>query len=455
MSKLPFPIQSEPRKAYFSTAARMAKLLGRDSVADPIIALLELIKNSYDADATQVIITFENMRQENSKIIIADNGLGMTEEDIEKKWMRAATNNKERETITPELRRRKIGEKGVGRFATERLAKKIILVSNPYKKTKGYGLIINWSDFDKNPGDDFEKIPNKLYTFNKLKKERGVTIYLENLNEKWNGDKIKRFRDDASLIIPPIGGPQKFSVNIKADEFERYSGKIKSSFLKRADYVFSGRLEKNGTIHYLFKINEGKTYKDKDKISQFSCGPTEFQLYFYYLGPSSYIPKKITPPNFELRKSVLQDFSGIKLYRDNFRIKPFGDPGNDWLGINSERINDPANYPSNNQLFGFIKLKKEENKGINDTTSRENIINNTEFLDLKRFMKGSLKFFAKKRGEIEGKYKKAKLRTKTKQKIVKKKSLIRESFRKAKGKPQQFPQDLIDKMPSQVTYILG
>ncbi len=452
-SNFPFPIEGSPQKIYFSTSARIAKLLGQDSVADPVIALLELIKNSYDADATEVSVHFENMRQGSPKIIVVDNGIGMTDGDIHNKWMRAATNNKEHETTSKLFKRRKIGEKGVGRFATQGLAKKITLVSKAIGTIEGFGLLIDWSDFEKNADDDFEKIPNQIYPFTKKKAEHGLEIHLESLNEKWGEEQIKRFHDDVSLVIPPTGGPQKFRVQIIADEFEKYSGKVKSSFLKEADYSFIGKLDRNGSISYSFTPYGGKTYKAKAKLTQFSCGPVEFQLYFYYLGSSDYIPKKNKDSrNFQARKSILQDFAGIKLYRDNFRIKPFGDPGNDWLGINKDRVNDPSNYPSNNQIFGFVKLKRDDNPGVNDTTSRENIHNSKEFLDLKKFIKGSIKFFANKRNEIEGKGKNGKTKMGSKKS---KKNVIKDVFKKSEVKKNQIPQDLIDALPTNIGNILN
>lgn len=456
MAILPFPITGEPKKAYFSTAARITKLLGSESVSDAVIALLELIKNSYDADASDVTIVFENIRQGSSRIKIIDNGIGMTEDDINKKWMRTATNNKEIEQFTSELKRRKIGEKGVGRFATERLAKKVILVSKPKNLSTGYGLIIDWSEFEKNADEDIEKIPNQLFTFSKQKKERGLEIHLEDLKETWDEDKIKRFRDDVSLIIPPVGGSQKFNIRILAEEFKKYTGKIKSNFLKEADYIFSGKLGKSGEIKYSLKTCEGKTHKDNDTIKQFSCGPAEFMLYFYYLGPSEYIPHVQRERDYALRKSILQDFGGIKLYRDNFRVKPFGDPSNDWLGLDKERVNSPGTYPGNNQMFGFVKIKRDENLGIRDTASRENILSNAAFNDLKYFIKGSLKFFTKKRTQIEGKIKPSASKKAGNRTKKKKKNLIRESFKKQVTKPaiDLLPQDLMDKLPSEITIIL-
>jgi len=448
---LPVETSGQPLTVYFSTSARIAKLLGRESIANPIIALLELIKNSYDADATEVKIIFENIRSGAGKIRIIDNGIGMTFDDIKTKWMRAATDDKEREPLSKKLKRRKIGEKGIGRFAAERLAKRLILVSKPEGSTEGYCLVINWPDFEE-ANADFEKVPNKCYPSRKKKGEHGLEIFLEELNEKWNDESIKKLRQDISLIIPPAGQSQKFKVRIISDEFKEVSGEIKSTFLKEADFVFSGRLEKDGTVQYELKTIAGKEYKESDTLKEFACGPLQFVLHFFYLGETPYLIEPGRPRNYQLRRSLLEDFGGIKLYRDNFRVKPFGDAGNDWLGLDQERINNPGVFPGNNQIFGYVKISKDKNPNIVDITTREGVVANPAFIDMVKFIKGSLKFFSKKRAGIEGK---AKGMPRKKRKRKKAMSLIKESFRKMKEAPKfaALPTSLVESLPQEIKSI--
>src|SRR3989344_9686545 len=129
----------------------MARLLGRESVSSDIAAIFELVKNSYDADASLVTITFENFRLEDGKqgrIIIKDDGDGMSSEDIETKWMIIGTDSKEREQFSRK-RRRVIGNKGIGRFATEKLCKKVIIISKPREDNQELKLTIDWKEYEK------------------------------------------------------------------------------------------------------------------------------------------------------------------------------------------------------------------------------------------------------------------------------------------------------------------
>ncbi len=452
------------KTVYFSTSAQLARRLGRESVSDPVVAVLELIKNSYDADATISKIVFEKIKLESGSCIkITDDGSGMSEEDIIKKWLRAATNNKKVDKITKKYKRRKIGEKGIGRFATERLAKRITLTSKPENNIKGYLLEINWKQFD-DPNADFDKIPLKLEFFDKSKSEHGFEIVLEELSEKWTEKEVERLKRDISLVMPPNIRESKFSVKIVAEEFPKFEGKIKSNFLKDADFIFNGELQNNGKIVYEIKTRYGKVIRKEEKYGNFLCGPIEFRLFFYYLGPSEFFSKRDKDKiDFETRRKIMENFCGIKLYRDGFRIKPFGDLGNDWLDLNKDRVNNPGLYPGNKQMFGIVKIGKDSNPNIEDTTSRENIVTNMAWNDLKNFIRGSIGYFVRERQKLEGKFK-------GQHKVPsaggkKDKDLIKESFQKAaeaekrelifdEQRIQPIPQAIIESCPKSMKSIL-
>lgn len=387
--------------SYFRVAGKLASLLGEQSVSNSKVALIELIKNSYDADATSVLIKFENIRSGSGKITITDNGSGMDHNKLTNDWMRIATTDKERNQYTPK-KRRKIGEKGIGRFAIQKLSLKTEIVSRPEKNEEGYRLQFDWKKFEEG-NTDIDKVPVPSYKFQKATNDHGLTITLDPLKEKWNEDTIKEVVRDISLIIPPQTNGMKFNVKVLAEEFPKYSGKIKSSFFKQADYTFSGKLEKNGKITYRLRSANGKSLKETDTLKEFTCGPIEFDIFFFYLGKTDYAPWHKQDRDYKSIKTMLEEFSGVKLYRDNFRVKPFGDPGNDWLGLNQDRVQNPTLYPSNNQIIGFVKISKERNPNLVDTTTREGMMGNAAYKDLVNFIKNSLKYFSIKRGELEGK----------------------------------------------------
>jgi len=114
-------------KAKFNIDSRLLFELGEKLVTNRAVALAELVKNSYDADATKVEVTMEDIKTPGGKIIVEDNGTGMSYEDFANKWMRIATTDKEENPITEKYKRQKSGKKGIGRFACRRLSNKLIL----------------------------------------------------------------------------------------------------------------------------------------------------------------------------------------------------------------------------------------------------------------------------------------------------------------------------------------
>jgi len=378
---------------FFKFDGSVAKSLGRESVSNSLIALIELVKNAYDADATEVIISFENIRLGNGKIKISDNGLGMNLYDLDQKFMTISTKDKVRNPVTQKYKRRKIGEKGIGRFAMEKLAKKVVIVSKPLGETNGYILKINWDEYEKD-GVFADKVPNSAESFDKKKTEKGFEILLEDLREEWAEADVRDLRKDISVLLP-LGIKENFSVRIIAPEFGKLSGLLKSSFLQSAIFTFSSKLQKNGVIKYSFRYLKKKKITDYGKLEKFSCGPVDFQLFFFYRDKGKYPDASIDINHI---RKLLDEFGSIKLYRDKFRVKLQEE---DWVGLDALRINDPSNYPGLNQVIGFVKIKRDENPHIIDTTTREGIIANEAYKNLIEFLHESIKKFVEKRKEIE------------------------------------------------------
>ena len=165
-----------PNELSFSITARTALLLGRENISSPTVALLELVRNAYDADATEVTIRFRNASKPDGTIEIIDNGHGMDWDDIISKWMIIGTNNKQISPYSPKGRR-KVGEKGIGRFALDRLASVTNLETTTLKKTdNSYRLTINWDKFA-NTNKSLEEIGHPIEIIEN-RKETGTKLYL-------------------------------------------------------------------------------------------------------------------------------------------------------------------------------------------------------------------------------------------------------------------------------------
>ena len=398
-----FVIMSQP-PLKFKFSGKLARLLGRESVSSDTAALFELVKNGYDADATKVTVTFENLIAndgKNATITIEDSGEGMTYDDIVNKWMEVGTYSKEHESIT-KGGRTVVGNKGVGRFATEKLAEWVTVISWPKETNEEIKMEIDWTKFE---GEEIQfgdvEIPNEIKSNRADPDKHGLKIILRDLREQWNEKKIQRLRASvSSIMLPPelqtVG--KNFAVEIHSDDFEQESSqRVESVLFEKAPYSISTRLPYKASQTTVQIKREGKIIERK----RISCegqeihggnawksfGGCEVQIYVYpYTTQHDPWNEYYKLLNLGYVKEIVRKNCGLKIYRDGFWVSPYGGPGNDWMGLDADRVQSNLKM-GNTQIIGFVKISKEKNKEIRDTTSRERLEENVAFHSLKYFIK--------------------------------------------------------------------
>ena len=410
----------------FSITARTALLLGRENISSPVIAVLELVKNAYDADARKVTIRFKKASSPNGVIEISDDGHGMSHEDILSKWMVIGTNNKQKSPISPGGRI-KVGEKGIGRFALDRLASETILETTPqYEPDQpSYKIKINWDGFiasDKSLHEilqPLEKIDRR--------KQQGTRLILRNLRDRWSRTDYEQLYRNLVVLIPPFQKSlEGFRINFVCDEAPSISGIIRSPMTETALFRMRAYLEgSNAKIVITTRDNsqDGKfrlfkrytrtwdqLFDPQEKLDPSpSCGDLEFEFYFY-LRDSSGVKGTIISLN-QLRE-YLDLYGGVRIYRDGFRVKPYGDPGGegDWLGLSARRVKHPAGVRSKkegkwvvaeNQVAAAVFITRSRNPGLQDQTNREGLFNNQAFRDLRAFVLKCIEIFETDRRQYE------------------------------------------------------
>lgn len=394
-------MSQQPLKFRFS--GKLARLLGRESVSSDTAALFELVKNGYDADASKVTVVFENLIANHGKdatITIEDSGDGMTYDDIVNKWMVVGTYSKDRETIT-KGGRTVVGNKGVGRFATEKLAERVTVISRPKETNERIKLEIDWTKFEDEETQFADvEIPIETKPNRSSPDKHGLRIILKNLREQWNEKKIQRLREDVgSIVLPPelqtSGGD--FVVEIRASDFgQKDPPRVESLMFKKAPYAITAILpdkESQTTVQIKRegRISDEKTVECKgreipDGSKWRPFGGCEVQIYVYphttRQDPWAEYYKLMKLG--QVRKTVRQN-CGLKIYRDGFWVRPYGGPGNDWMELDAARVQSNLKM-GNSQIIGFVKISKEKNKEIMDTTSRERLEENSAFHSLKYFI---------------------------------------------------------------------
>ncbi|WP_242223159.1 ATP-binding protein [Bacillus cereus group sp. BfR-BA-01380] len=455
-------------KMKYRISSRATILLGRESVSKVDGAIIELVKNTYDADATLCFICFDI---ENDCIYILDNGIGMTREIIENCWMMIGTDNK-RENYKSVKNRIKSGEKGIGRFALDRLGSQCDM----YTKNKEEQLILwrnDWSKFEE-PGKtidqieaDFEYldkpfkqiIPSDiLESINSIKEKKlGVNIELEtgtllkisNLRDTWTQRELNSIFTSLGFLIPPteqreyiicaqksLLDPYFVVENEVSEEYDyrlsaEFDGEVFKITLNRNEFDLNQMPKdlfeiedfkispyrhqdfKNKIIYYEYTIPELMRNKEKDyqdavrKIGSFKFDYTFMKLSLAEDDKESFFYKQIS----KKRRIWLEHHNGIKIYRDNFLVRPYGDPKSDsfdWLGIDARMAKNPAavSHPSGNwhvrnrQGQGTLFISRINNDSILDKSSREGIIENEYFNIFKDVIKNIISVFERDRAYI-------------------------------------------------------
>jgi signal transduction histidine kinase len=472
----------------FKTNARHISQLGRELVTDFVTALVELVKNAYDADAEGVKIIFEDVKKPNGRIIIVDSGSGMTQQDIEEKWTVIGTNNKVRTSHSPKGRKYS-GKKGIGRFAVERLAEKLSMYSfngleKPFKFTVNWNkyeeinvnafrqrvnllmhnlndissakylkshieyflnndqidsnhknflqydilnsLIIDFTTFqdidvlielenkfipilsqyqeqelrvtdvnneiielDKEEQTNYVKIIYDFYHEIGVEQDNptGLIMVLEGLRDEWKQKDIEKLQKELRVLVSPdFLEKDPFKILLQTTEFTIQNDILMNNIIDLNYAHIKASItseEKVLNIKYLDKTNKAiaESYPVQDA---FLCGDLELDLY-YFVRDSENLSSDIFTVTHARR--ILDEFCGIKIYRDGFHVKPYGDPGNDWLLLDKRKVKETHGYLiGNNQVIGIIRISEEKNPLLIDATNREGIIENQPYEDLRRFV---------------------------------------------------------------------
>lgn len=415
----------------FSVAARVAMQLGRESISNSIVAITELVKNAYDADAETVRILFSGLDSNDPFLVIEDDGNGMTEKQLRENWMVLGTANKQKMGKSPGKHRVLTGEKGLGRLGLDRLCKKTISRFFSKNKTDGVELIIDWRKYERT-AQRLEDIEHKCYSISKTIKDpinnaqrhvaKGTQLILHGLKDAWTPEYLGDLRKELMLLVSPFAKVKGFHIEIDSGmNWEGVDGLITSpEMLSAAEWKLSAKIDSRDNITYVMSSPiHDRTFKSgptrwsnkfRNMCEKPRCGPVKFELYFFSRD-------KANLRNLGLRRPQLIKFldfnQGVRIYRDRFRVKPYGEPNGegDWLRLSYRRQQSPAGVTQGaraggwrvgyNQVVGAVFLERDKNINLVDQTNREGIVGGPAFSDLKAFAENAVRFFELNREEFE------------------------------------------------------
>jgi signal transduction histidine kinase len=379
-------MSTEPSIQSGSTAflprARLLRLIGAELISDDVVAVTELVKNAHDADASFVSIHFMNVTGTDGEIVIRDDGHGMSLETLLTRWMQPAGSAKGRDgTRFTSKGRRVLGEKGVGRFAADKLAGHLELVSRQKKESVEVHATFDWDEFDAD--DRMLSDVRNLWEVRPADwlDSHGTMLRLSRLRAPWTERMFRRLCTRLSRLMSPFDAGKGFRIVVESDEFPKYSGELGAGYLNVAPYKVEAEFDGDATASV--RINGGKLAKhvladDERPV----CGPVKVRLHAFDLETESL---SRLGPRSEVR-AWLHEWSGVSVYRDGFRVWPYGEPHDDWLRLDQRRVNNPVVRLSNNQIVGFVEISGDRNPELRDQTNREGLMHNDSFDSLQRFV---------------------------------------------------------------------
>ncbi|WP_413580956.1 ATP-binding protein [Bdellovibrio sp. HCB288] len=371
---------------YFKPRARLLRMLGEELISDEVTALIELVKNSYDADATNVSIHIDR-NSKPSCIKIVDNGHGMRSSDLKGAWLELGSSSK-RSTVVSPNNRPFLGKKGIGRFAADKLAKNLTIQTSTIDGKFLNQAKINFSLFD----DETKYLEDIEIPIDRLPKPKdysqGTHIFLEDLRSEFDEKLIADVKMELVKLMAPFKSerPQNFKIQFYIDNISHDLEILNKELLSKAPIKVRARVvESEDELHVEVKINgqEREPIKVPCEIGRYP-GPFTVEMIVWPRDVQNLEPL-ISALNTNLMgaRKLLDAWCGVSIYRDGFRVLPYGQNGNDWLELDKKRINTPSERISNNQILGAVFLTEKFNSSLQDLTNRQGMITNGAFTSLK------------------------------------------------------------------------
>jgi signal transduction histidine kinase len=392
---------SEPTKLPFKVSSALKTILGKELITNNYIAILELVKNSFDADATRVDITFSGLTTENPKIIIQDNGQGMSRDDIEHKWLFVAYSaKKQTEDYRDKLSsgRMVAGAKGVGRFSCDRLGTSLSIYTRTTRKGAISKLDVQWSEFEEDQKSEFHKIPahyseikNTPYDF-----EKGTILEISGLRDSdWNRNTLLELRRKLERLVNPnqttentefgifLHAPDELVLDAEQDDdWLKVNGEIRNrifeSFEIKTTQIIAS-ISSDGKTVTTQLLDRGVKIFEIDEANPYPDLLHNISIHLFHLTRSA----KVT---FTRHMGIrIRDYGSVFLYKNGFRIHPFGDPDDDRLGIDRRKQQGHLRFLGTRDIAGRIEISGS-NPDFQETTSRDGgIIETPAYLKLKDF----------------------------------------------------------------------
>ena len=390
-------------------AGRHILTIGRDLIQDNYAAVVELVKNAYDADSPDVNIEFTAAPDHGGySIVISDQGHGMSREDVINKWMVPSTRNKVDKRKSPAGRTLQ-GSKGVGRYAASILGKDLLLetVTPKGEKTTVY---VQWRDFE--AAQYLDDVEILIETAN-VSEPPGTRLTMHGDDElltEWDEKRFNKLRFELKKLKSPVDtsfDDDEFRISLTIDGFPKVED-IKETIAPYLlfdlfDYKISGIISADGTGTLTYSSQKARNIPDEEFLFDFGtpsgCDKLYIDIRVYDREKDaieSLIRRGLKDESgnylgkLEARR-LLSAYNGIGVYRNEFRIRPLGDAGFDWLKLDNRRVQNPSLRIGGDQVIGYVQIQSEEQSGLIEKSARDGLKENAAFDRLKAVTEGAIR----------------------------------------------------------------
>lgn len=393
----------------FRPSARLIRTIGDDIIKDVYAAVIELIKNAYDADTNNVELKFIDLENaEKAKIIIKDDGHGMNYETVVNNWMVPATGDKLARRKSPGGRYMQ-GRKGIGRFATSILGNSLLMETTE-KSGITTAVLIDWSVFSAEKYlDEIELLVGSRNSGQKS----GTELIIESGEKglEWTKNEMEVLVKELRKLVSPIMEKENFYIGIELNNtgieiYDNIEMEIEPfPLLELYDYRLSGKVDEKGNVSLVYKNQVEKNIPKEDinipiiPANGKLCGPFEldFRVFDREVDAiENLINRGLRDPDTgkylgkRETRQLLNELCGVSVYRNGFRIRPHGEPGYDWLLLDKERVQNPSLRIGSDQIAGFITIADEGVSHLEEKSSRDGLKENIYYTGLVEIAKKCL-----------------------------------------------------------------
>ena len=398
----------------FRMHPRVFAALGANLVTDDVVAVIELIKNSYDAFAQNVWLKFIDDPDQGKLLEITDDGSGMDRDVIEDAWCLVATPYKDRHpTITKNDKSRRVaGAKGLGRFSTARLGRHLRMLTQA-DSSPCWEVTVDWSAISR--GDDMSESFVRVREFPDTSPfdKSGTSLFISGLSEQWDSGRIEDLDENLARLVSPFSELDDFNIYLRGfGEGDTEEIKIASpEFLSRPKYSIKGTADARGNVEGIYQYSpldrEGDKRTKKIKrewetiyeglednkrfpysAERARCGPFSFEIRAWDIASADTqeISDTFHYPKSQIRKAI-GAHQGISVYRDGILVLPKSENTRDWLGLDRRRISRVGDRLSTSQLVGYVVISADNNPKIEDTSDRERLVLCAEVSDFEALIR--------------------------------------------------------------------